>query len=64
MPNPPTFTIDPWYIYKKKEPYNKALSTLIKFWHLPTLPSLNSVPSAVWGLTSLFEMGRGEHPPY
>ena len=24
---------------------------------------MNSVPSAVRGLTALFEMGRGEHPP-
>ena len=30
----------------------------------PTLPHFTAVPSALWGLTSLFEMGRGEHPSY
>ena len=33
-------------------------------WRLPTLPGLNQVPSAERGLTSLFGMGRGEHPSY
>lgn len=33
-------------------------------WHLPTLPGLIQVPSAVRGLTSLFGMGRGEHLRY
>lgn len=37
---------------------------IIKNWHLPTLPGLIQVPSAVRGLTALFEMGRGDHPPY
>jgi hypothetical protein len=39
-------------------------SSLINNWHLPTLPGLIQVPSAVRGLTALFEMGRGVHPPY
>ena len=33
-------------------------------WRLPTLPGLKPVSSAVRGLTSLFGMGRGEHPPH
>ena len=33
-----------------------------KIWHLPTLPGRNPVPSAIRDLTSLFGMGRGEHP--
>lgn len=37
---------------------------LVINWHLPTLPGLIQVPSAVRGLTALFEMGRGVHPPY
>jgi hypothetical protein len=37
---------------------------ILKLWHLPTLPGLIQVPSAVRGLTALFGMGRGEHPPY
>ena len=28
----------------------------------PTLPHFTAVPSALWGLTSLFGMGRGVHP--
>ena len=31
-------------------------------WRLPTLPHCGAVPSAMGGLTSLFGMGRGEHP--
>ena len=31
-------------------------------WRLRTLPGLTQVTSAVRGLTSLFGMGRGEHP--
>jgi hypothetical protein len=33
-------------------------------WSLPTFPGMNPVSSAVRGLTALFGMGRGEHPPY
>ena len=29
-----------------------------------TLPPVTAVPSTLWGLTSLFGMGRGEHPSY
>ncbi len=51
-------------IHKRK----KALSILleralkIRLWQLPTLPHCGAVPSAMRGLTSLFGMGRGEHP--
>ncbi len=31
----------------------------IKVWQRPTLPPVIVVPSALMGLTSLFEMGRG-----
>ncbi len=49
----------------KEPPLRCATEALvIKFWHLPTLPGLIQVPSAVRGLTALFGMGRGEHPPY
>nr|AOE07615.1 hypothetical protein [uncultured bacterium] len=30
-------------------------------WRLLTLPDFTLVPSAQLGLTSLFEMGRGDH---
>jgi hypothetical protein len=33
-----------------------------RIWQLPTLPHCGAVPSAMRGLTSLFGMGRGEHP--
>ena len=33
-------------------------------WRIPTFPHFIAVSSAEWGLTSLFGMGRGEHPPY
>ena len=33
-----------------------------RIWQLPTLPHCCAVPSAIRGLTSLFGMGRGEHP--
>src|SRR5688572_20577417 len=35
---------------------------LKRIWQLPTLPHDSAVPSAMRGLTSLFGMGRGEHP--
>jgi hypothetical protein len=34
----------------------------LKTWRRPTLPHFTAVPSALGGLTSLFGMGRGEHP--
>jgi hypothetical protein len=47
-------------------PIKKPLSFLKGFfkriWQLPTLPHCCAVPSAMRGLTSLFGMGRGEHP--
>jgi hypothetical protein len=67
----PTLTSSDFYQFTSKISYKRKNGNpfevavlLIKSWRLPTLPSLNSVPSAVRGLTSLFEMGRGEHPPY
>jgi hypothetical protein len=48
-----------------KEGQKKASSKktrLQKIWQLPTLPHDSAVPSAIRGLTSLFGMGRGEHP--
>ena len=46
--------------------HKKALSLLVtglqRIWQLPTLPHCGAVPSAMRGLTSLFGMGRGEHP--
>ncbi len=49
----------------------KGFATLVEakpigkiFWRLPTLPRVTAVPSALRGLTSLFGMGRGEHPHY
>ena len=33
-----------------------------RIWQLPTLPHFGAVPSAMRGLTTLFGMGRGEHP--
>ena len=50
--------------YKTKKPQRLLFEALINNWHLPTLPGLIQVPSAVRGLTALFEMGRGVHPPY
>ena len=45
---------------KKKPCLNKT--GLQRIWQLPTLPHCGAVPSAMRGLTSLFGMGRGEHP--
>ena len=44
----------------KKAP--QKTTRLKKEWQLPTLPHFFAVPSAIRGLTSLFGMGRGEHP--
>lgn len=46
-------------IYKKSPPINWRAQ---RIWQLPTLPHCCAVPSAIRGLTSLFGMGRGEHP--
>jgi hypothetical protein len=35
-----------------------------KRWQFPTLPDLTPVPSAARGLTALFDMEKGVHPPY
>ena len=39
---------------------NHAIHGLLQFqwWHLPTLPLVTAVPSAVRGLTALCEMGE------
>ena len=50
--------------YQTKTPYTLQYKGFIIIWRLPTLPHLIAVPSADWGLTSLFGMGRGEHPTY
>jgi hypothetical protein len=55
-------------IYSKKNSqciviHLQALRVLI-IWRLLTLPRVTAVPSALRGLTSLFGMGRGEHPHY
>ena len=47
-------------IYKIKKPHLSM--RLQRIWQLPTLPHCGAVPSAMRGLTSLFGMGRGEHP--
>ena len=41
-----------------------SLRDFIISWRRPTLPPVRAVPSAQRGLTSLFGMGRGEHPCY
>ena len=46
---------------KIKNPIKKT-GFFKRIWHLPTLPGVSQVPSAIRGLTSLFGMGRGEHP--
>ena len=56
----PTFLM----IETKKDPHGKCRSFDLIIWSLLTFPGLIPVSSAVRGLTSLFEMGRGEHPSY
>ena len=46
----------------KQKTLSESLRGLNKLWQLPTLPHCCVVPSAMRGLTSLFGMGRGEHP--
>ena len=46
--------------HKIKKPHLSM--RLQRIWQLPTLPHCGAVPSAMRGLTSLFGMGRGEHP--
>ena len=46
---------------KQKSPPEK-IGKAQRIWQLPTLPHDSAVPSAIRGLTSLFGMGRGEHP--
>ena len=46
--------------HKKASQFPERLFKWI--WQLPTLPHFCAVPSAMRGLTSLFGMGRGEHP--
>ena len=46
-----------------KKPYRfEAVRLFKRIWQLPTLPHDSAVPLAMRGLTSLFGMGRGEHP--
>ena len=52
------------YFKFKKKAQNIADLGLNKIWQRPTLPHFTAVPLALWGLTSLFGMGRGGHPRY
>ena len=47
---------------KTKSPVRKSYRALLQNWRQLTLPHFIAVPSARRGLTSLFGMGRGEHP--
>ena len=47
---------------QKKRPCQMNDRAFKRIWQLPTLPHCGAVPSAMRGLTSLFGMGRGEHP--
>jgi hypothetical protein len=47
---------------KIKRPFRFSERPFKRIWQLPTLPHCGAVPSAIRGLTSLFGMGRGEHP--
>ena len=49
-----------FFIHTKKRSPSSEL--LIKNWRRPTFPQTSAVSSAMRGLTSLFGMGRGEHP--
>ena len=49
---------------KKAKPPDFRRAARYKMWQRPTLPRFTVVPSAQWGLTSLFGMGRGVHPRY
>lgn len=42
----------------------RAGASLLISWRRPTLPPVKAVPWALRGLTTLFGMGRGEHPGY
>ena len=50
---------------RKRMPPNKIGGSFFYniMWRLPTFPRFIAVSSAERGLTSLFGMGRGEHPP-
>ena len=50
-----------FYIKREAPPDWRRFS---KDWRRLTLPRVTVVPSALWGLTSLFGMGRGVHPCY
>ena len=50
------------YATKQKGPSTQVEEPFKRIWQLPTLPHFGAVPSAMRGLTSLFGMGRGEHP--
>ena len=45
---------------QEREPH--FCDSLYKNWRRPTFPQTSAVSSAMRGLTSLFGMGRGEHP--
>ena len=49
-------------LYENKKAFQNKLKGFKRIWQLPTLPHCCAVPSAMRGLTSLFGMGRGEHP--
>ena len=50
-------------MYNNAAPRGSLRGCVIKrIWRLPTLPHVGAVPLAMGGLTSLFGMGRGEHP--
>ena len=47
----------------KRKPTFRVGFLINGMWRLPTFPHFIVVSSAERGLTSLFGMGRGEHPP-
>ena len=47
--------------HKIKKPLHNVQRFFYYNWRLLTLPDFTLVPSAQLGLTSLFEMGRGDH---
>ena len=50
--------------HKKASQFCEAFVLVIMIWCLSTFPHVIAVSWTVRGLTALFGMGRGEHPPY
>ncbi len=50
------------FVIKKEHPIFLGIGCFMKKWRRPTFPRLTAVSSALRGLTSLFEMGRGGPP--